>query len=195
MGQDCLGTFILLEAAYPSLQPLFKAFTSSVSIKYQLSSKLPVSVTAMNVIAAIRYAFPALTLFYFVIALAVSACTLQTVSPKVKDQRNLILCLMLGVLCEYASFHRPSLICDKKVSVVCANVRLQMIQALLSLVRPFFQTNWNGSQDEVVSYWPGFFQLLLTFYEGLSLIFKFSMGNPISCSHGFDVSCLASILR
>lgn len=57
-------------------------------------------------IKAIHYAYPGLVLCYFVLALMVTVCTLQTQRLRVKDQhvrRDVILGLMSGVALSYVS--------------------------------------------------------------------------------------------
>lgn len=57
--------------------------------------------TALKVI---RYAYPALVFLYFVLALTITVCTLQTKRLRVKDQyvrRDVILGLIFGITITY----------------------------------------------------------------------------------------------
>ncbi|KAI9786630.1 MAG: hypothetical protein M1839_006181 [Geoglossum umbratile] len=57
-------------------------------------------------IKAVHYAYPLLAFSYYLSAVAVSICTLQTISPKVKDQRvrrDVILGIMVVVVLAYVS--------------------------------------------------------------------------------------------
>lgn len=53
---------------------------------------------------AIRYAYPALAFFYFILALTITVCTLQTQRLRIKDEhvrRDVILGLIFGVTATY----------------------------------------------------------------------------------------------
>lgn len=55
-------------------------------------------------ITAIRYAFPAVVFLYFIAALAITVCTLQTQRLRIKDEhvrRDVILGLIFGVTATY----------------------------------------------------------------------------------------------
>lgn len=57
-------------------------------------------------IKAIRYAYPAFVFLYFVLALTITVCTLQTQRLRIKDEhvrRNVILGLIFGVTLGYVS--------------------------------------------------------------------------------------------
>ena len=58
-------------------------------------------------IKAVHYAYPPLVFFYYLIAVTVSICTLQTISPKTKEQRvrrDVVLGIMVVVILAYVSF-------------------------------------------------------------------------------------------
>jgi hypothetical protein len=57
-----------------------------------------------SAIKIVHYAFPALCFFYFVLALTITVCTLQTTALRVKDQhvrRNVMIGLLLVVTLTY----------------------------------------------------------------------------------------------
>ncbi len=57
-------------------------------------------------IEAIHYAYPGIVLFYFIFALMITVCTLQTQRLRVQDQhvrRDVIIGMILGVTLSYVS--------------------------------------------------------------------------------------------
>ena len=90
-------------------------------------------------IKAVHYAYPPLVFFYYLFAVTVSICTLQTISPKTKDQRvrrDVILGIMVVVVSAYVSFRTTRLWANYTLQTLYTNL-LDLVRSLKPLASSF----------------------------------------------------------